>query len=307
MSNGLDRSEILRIARQGHERVGCRVSRVKVSNDARLGLVSATRPAGTGCINRLPFILIHLCVSGRGEVVQETDAYRFGYEISPGTAGIAPIGEGQGAWPQCSFISLGIAPSLLSEAYKDMGSAPPSAEFVRRRASEPVRDLLVECIMRELECDRGDALDRSYVRPGITVLLQRIFSGDPQPAVPAIDSEQRIAPLSNRDLRRIEAFVMAGISRRITVEKLSELVGLSKYHFSRRFQASTGVSPYQFIINRKMEVAAERLAVRGRRLTVTEAALSVGYDDPANFARAFFKRWGMSPTEWQRRHLTERI
>jgi AraC-like DNA-binding protein len=63
----------------------------------------------------------------------------------------------------------------------------------------------------------------------------------------------------------------------------------------RRFQ---GTSPYQYLLRRKMNLAAEFLIDQGG--LVKEAALKVGFADPFHFSRCFKTVHGVAPSELQR-------
>lgn len=76
------------------------------------------------------------------------------------------------------------------------------------------------------------------------------------------------------------------------IARAAQLDGASVCRLFRRFE---GRSPYQFLLRRKMSLAAEFL-VQGGGL-VKEAAAHVGFADPAHFARCFRQIHGTSPSE----------
>jgi AraC family transcriptional regulator len=51
--------------------------------------------------------------------------------------------------------------------------------------------------------------------------------------------------LTPRQLSRVEEYVRANISKESSLAELANLIGLSRYHFSRAFKKSTGLAPYQ--------------------------------------------------------------
>jgi AraC family transcriptional regulator len=69
---------------------------------------------------------------------------------------------------------------------------------------------------------------------------------------------------------------------------------MSRYHFSRSFRAELGISPYQWLLQKRVEHAAALL--RRRRVSVTEAAFEVGFSDLSRFARAFRDQFGCPPS-----------
>ena len=97
---------------------------------------------------------------------------------------------------------------------------------------------------------------------------------------------------------RIQAAVDAierDFAEPLTVEDLAAAASLSRFHFSRIFRDQVGVSPYRYLVSVRLDRAAELLR-RGRR-SVTEVALSVGFQDLGRFSRAFAARFGQRPSE----------
>lgn len=79
----------------------------------------------------------------------------------------------------------------------------------------------------------------------------------------------------------------------LTVDELAKAAGMSRFHFSRVFRDELGTSPYQRLLDTRLDRARE-LLVTG--VSVTEAAFTVGCLDLGRFARAFKKRFGVAPS-----------
>ncbi|MFZ0553088.1 MAG: AraC family transcriptional regulator [Steroidobacteraceae bacterium] len=98
--------------------------------------------------------------------------------------------------------------------------------------------------------------------------------------------------------RRVVAHVEANVDRRITVQELAQLLGLSASHFCRGFKCSFGASPHTYVLHRRIEVA------QGLMLTTCEPlssiALSCGMCDHPHFTRAFHRIVGETPDAWRR-------
>lgn len=91
-------------------------------------------------------------------------------------------------------------------------------------------------------------------------------------------------------------YIEASYAEPLTVLGMARVASMSRFHFSRRFRDATGHSPYRYLMDVRLERAAELL--RRGRCGVTEAALSVGLSDPSRFARMFRQRFGTSPARW---------
>jgi AraC family transcriptional regulator len=75
--------------------------------------------------------------------------------------------------------------------------------------------------------------------------------------------------------------------------------GYSKYHVIRIFKEETGCSPWQYVIERRLERARELLL--GTRLSVKEIATQLGFNTPDYFARLFAKQNGVTPSRYRGR------
>jgi len=56
-------------------------------------------------------------------------------------------------------------------------------------------------------------------------------------------------------MRKIIAHVEANLSRRIFIQELARLVGLSASHFCRAFKCTFGASPRDYMLRRRVEIA----------------------------------------------------
>ncbi|MGH7885260.1 MAG: helix-turn-helix domain-containing protein [Thermodesulfobacteriota bacterium] len=76
---------------------------------------------------------------------------------------------------------------------------------------------------------------------------------------PTVNSDKIEAKLSNYNFNRVIEFIDRNIDEKITVDKLAEIVDISKYYFSRLFKNKTGISPYKFIIENRIELSKKLL------------------------------------------------
>ncbi|MGN0616817.1 AraC family transcriptional regulator [Ruminococcus flavefaciens] len=83
----------------------------------------------------------------------------------------------------------------------------------------------------------------------------------------------------------------------IPLEKIADIAGYSKYHFSRIFKKYNNVSYIQYINGKRIK-AAERLLI-DPALSVTEVAMRAGFSSLTTFNRAFKKAKNCTPTEFK--------
>lgn len=103
-------------------------------------------------------------------------------------------------------------------------------------------------------------------------------------------------PLAPRQRVAIESYIDAHLDRPIALAELASLVGLSQWHFMRRFKASHGVAPHGFITRKRVERARRLLATSP--LPITRVALAVGMSH-SHFSRTFLHEVGVAPREFR--------
>jgi AraC-like DNA-binding protein len=95
---------------------------------------------------------------------------------------------------------------------------------------------------------------------------------------------------------RCKALIDAQVGPLRTLEDIAAAAGVEASSVCRWFRRFQGTSPYQYLLRRKMNLAAEFLVERGG--LVKEAAERVGFADPYHFSRVFKAVHGVAP-----RHL----
>lgn len=103
-------------------------------------------------------------------------------------------------------------------------------------------------------------------------------------------------------LRKIKELVHAKMEDDLTLCEMAQSVELSTAHFSRMFHKSTGETPHQFVLRRRLERAKEML--RAAEARILDVAVACGFKTQQDFARVFRRMCGASPTEY--RHAFEK-
>lgn len=83
----------------------------------------------------------------------------------------------------------------------------------------------------------------------------------------------------------------------LNVDRLAGIAGLSRYHFSRVFKQSEGLSPVEYLQRERMNRAVRMLQIGGEPVGVIADAC--GFSDPNYFAKAFRRTFGVSPSQFQ--------
>lgn len=87
--------------------------------------------------------------------------------------------------------------------------------------------------------------------------------------------------------------------KELSLEAVAEVVHMNPNYFSQFFKQKTGQTFTEYVVQAKMEKAAELLQdIRYRTYEVSEM---VGYSNPKNFTRTFRDYYGMTPSQFRNR------
>jgi transcriptional regulator GlxA family with amidase domain len=81
-----------------------------------------------------------------------------------------------------------------------------------------------------------------------------------------------------------------------SVPELASEVALSEFHFFRSFKQAFGLSPRQYLIQKRLERAA--CLLKAKRYTVSEIAFLTGFSDVFAFSKAFKKTYRSAPSAY---------
>lgn len=110
--------------------------------------------------------------------------------------------------------------------------------------------------------------------------------------------DESLDPTRHHKIAIIVEAIYKHLDKRIGVAELALASAVSVSTLERLFKEYMKTTPRQFILQVKMSAACDRLINSG--LQVKEIAASLGYEEHANFTRAFTKILGMSPRSYQR-------
>ncbi len=107
--------------------------------------------------------------------------------------------------------------------------------------------------------------------------------------------------LSAIQLKDAMGYLEVKMPARVELAALAELAGLSQSHYCRAFKASTGLAPYQWQLQARVERAKNLLLDTNGCLE--EVALATGFADAVHFGRTFRKMTGATPAAWRQDKL----
>lgn len=118
--------------------------------------------------------------------------------------------------------------------------------------------------------------------------------------------EQFIAKLQclkKRAKKDIKTFMSDNFDKPLDIEDYAYLTGRSISTFRRDFKSKFEISPKKWLIEKRLEKAAELF--KGKNDSVTSIALQVGYENTSHFIKAFQKKYKISPKQFHIKYRKE--
>jgi AraC-like DNA-binding protein len=99
-------------------------------------------------------------------------------------------------------------------------------------------------------------------------------------------------------LRRARDLIDRDYAKPLDVPTMAARAFMSPAHFSRRFRAAYGETPYSYLMTRRIERA---MALLRGGMSVTDACMTVGCTSLGSFSTKFTEVVGMTPTQYRTR------
>lgn len=106
--------------------------------------------------------------------------------------------------------------------------------------------------------------------------------------------------LPSRMVRYIQEYVDTHLYQSLNIKELATKLGISTSHFGRSFHRAVGVTPHEYVMQRRIARAQELLLQTDNSLV--DIALATGFSDQSHFCRRFHQLAGLPPRAFRAEH-----
>jgi AraC family transcriptional regulator len=103
--------------------------------------------------------------------------------------------------------------------------------------------------------------------------------------------------LPQRQLQQILEYIYAHLDRDIKLADLAGSIGMSQFHFCHLFKQAIGTSPYQYLLQQRVERAKQLLKQSDR--SIVEIALECGFNSHSHLSKTFRQFTSMTPKTYR--------
>jgi AraC family transcriptional regulator len=263
--------------------------------------VESLRIPKTGrLINFSPYHhLVALCLAGHGSAQIRDGSNNYRFVLEPGTCGIfsSACELSSVTWSGAHEVLLvevcksRLAQWMIHEEnyYAELDLAPQFGFRDREMAA-------LMCNMRaeiEAGCPMGHLYAESLSLSLTFYLFGRYAS--------SCRSVNNLKPkLSPSQVRRVKDYIHVHLSEELTVSTLASVVDLSPHYFSCLFKNTIGITPYRYVLGKRINEGRSLLAKR--QIPILEVAMALGFASQSHFTDVFRKVTGTTPRRFRQEH-----
>jgi AraC family transcriptional regulator len=247
---------------------------------------------------------IAMVLGGVTDCVQRRGSESFHSVVRRGSIMIVPAGVA--SYFNCSrghkTSSTRVPAELLASAAQELGLRSASVELPRTFESHDATiGNLISIFLEEAQRPRHPAQTLIIGSCSYALAAHLIRSTAACPRV----LPRAPASLAPRQLQVVLDYIETNMSTTIGLAEIAALAHVSRFHFSRLFRASTGVSPMAYLERSRIERAQSFLQMGSMRLS--EVAAATGFADQSHFIRRFRQHTGVTPGRYEREYRARRI
>lgn len=263
---------------------------LRVAGTVPVDLIWAKQSAQEVVEPATPDFNLALCLRGKVEVYRGvgTGLKSLGTAV-PGSLLLTPAGaEAHWRWHGDHEVMI---MAVNSQRASVLTSEVGDLDFLVDTLSRSIfRDDLIKTIFSTLwtEADRPDGY-ATLLCDQLTLALLLRLKGLSEGGDATLDRHKAPPPR----LQRAIEFIEVNLNRELTLAQLANVAALSPAHFSRSFHAATGLSPFAFVSQRRIERA--KILLTNTRTPLSEIAFECGFKSQSHFGRVFKEMHKMTP------------
>lgn len=226
--------------------------------------------------------LLHFVASGKGTFVCGKDKYNLsagdGFLTMPDTMAYYEA-DGSEPWEYCWVGFNGVDAARLTNA-AGFGSNPCFHCNDIEKVTEMIREIY--------DANGSKLSDEVYMSGCIYKFLAYLIK--------VSGNENQIHHSGTDYIELAVRYIEHNYSRPISIVDIADAAGISRSHLYRLFMKQLGITPNEYLIKYRINIACELL--HEHSTNVSETAYSAGFTDPLYFSRVFKRIKGITPSKY---------
>ena len=254
-------------------------------------VVAGELPEHTAKVNE-----VNMTLQGVLHTSRQTSSGKKRFDIADENAMcLMPYGQTISAnWQnEYELVSVDFSPKYLSQMAQEMNI---SSKIELMDTVLAKKDLLVQQLSLAFlaEAEKQETASRLYSESISHTLMFHLIKNY---STANLQEKNFAGGLSGNKLRRVTDFINDNLEQDLTLTEIAQIAGLSHFHFARAFRKTMGITPQQYITNRRIEKAKELLAESN--LPIVEVGFQTGFKNQSHFTTLFRKFTSLTPKIWR--------
>jgi len=186
------------------------------------------------------------------------------------------------------FIVLAYKQPLASRIIAEY-SSDKDVDLVPGQVQASAKGLSLAQAIRDFFADRhvGGAL---YLESVATLIMEHIIRHRS-----SVSGQLKRVPdfLALKTLKTAIEYIQDNLQRELSLDGIAGVVGLSPFYFAHSFKATTGIPPYRYVLQCRIERA--KALLREPSLSIAEIAYEVGFGNQSHMTTVFRKTLQVTP------------
>ena len=200
------------------------------------------------------------------------------------------------------FVNIHFEPRFFwgsrLESFSDAGmffyhSQNFSCRLSRKSPSTETVAELIENILKELTEKRKEynMMARSLLTDIMVILIREFHYND-------IDENTKRSSSNVKAVKKAMDYIAKNLTEHLTLDKIAANSGMSRSRFSTVFKDTMGITLWDYVCEKRIELVMQKIE-NNEDKSMMEIALECGFNNTANFNKAFKKQTGGTPKDYK--------
>ncbi len=195
-------------------------------------------------------------------------------------------------WDGGDITTITLHPGFMERVALETMEGNPIELTPQSSVADPAIYHISQALKYELAS--GCVMGKLYSESLITALAIRLFHG--YGVVQTKPSTKKYG-LSKIALKQILEYINAHLEQQLGLTELAAIAKISPHYFCKCFKQSTGFTPHQYVIRRRVERAQQLL--ENREMSISQVAQVVGFANQSHLNRHCKNLLGVTPKQIQ--------
>lgn len=238
---------------------------------------------------------VNMTLDGSLHTCRQTSAGKTRNDTAkPDSMCMMPVGQTLTAnWNrEFEYVAIDFSQNYLAKMALEMSLSPK----IELRETVSKKDVLLQHLGLAFlaEAEKKESSSRLYSESIAHTLMFHLIKNY---STANLQEKNFAGGLSGSKMRRVTDFINDNLEQDLTLTEIAQVADLSHFHFARAFRKTMGVTPQQYITNRRIEKAKELLAKSN--LPIVEVGFQTGFKNQSHFTTLFRKFTSLTPKIWR--------